>query len=141
MTSRARTQTVDLDDLPGHHIRRLHQIAVAISLQETEPQGVAPIEFAALPALADAPGMDQRGLARSIGLDSSTTGDVVDRLESRRLVVRHCLPDDRRVRLLTLTDAGYALLRGIVPAMPPAQRCVPDGRCAIGQCGRSLRLS
>ena len=40
-TSRTRSAAVDLDDQPGHHIRRLQQIAVAVFLQETEAQGVA----------------------------------------------------------------------------------------------------
>lgn len=113
---------VDLDDLPGHHIRRLHQIAVAIFLQETEAHGVTPVQFAALQGVAAAPGVDQRTLARSIGLDTSTTGGVVDRLEARGLLTRSASPDDRRVRLLRLTEDGQALLRAIMPAMLRAQQ-------------------
>lgn len=113
---------IDLDDLPGHHIRRLHQIAVAIFLQETEAQGLTPVQYAALQGVASAPGIDQRTLARTIGLDTSTTGGVVDRLEARGLLLRSANPDDRRVRLLTLTDAGHALLREATPAMLRAQQ-------------------
>jgi DNA-binding MarR family transcriptional regulator len=113
---------VDLDDLPGHHIRRLHQIAVAIFLQEAEPHGLTPVQYAALQAVANTPAMDQRTLARTIGLDTSTTGGVVDRLESRGLLLRSANPEDRRVRRLTLTDAGQALLRAAVPAMMRAQQ-------------------
>jgi DNA-binding MarR family transcriptional regulator len=115
-------EAVDLDGLPGHHIRRLHQIAVAIFLQEVEPQGLTPVQYAALQALANAPGVDQRTLARTIGLDTSTTGGVVDRLEARGLLLRNASPDDRRVRRLTLTEAGQALLREAVPAMRRAQQ-------------------
>jgi DNA-binding MarR family transcriptional regulator len=122
MPSPARAPQVDLDEMPGHHIRRLHQIAVAIFLQEAEPQGVTPVQFAALQALANAPGLDQRSLAKSIGLDTSTTGGVVDRLEARGLLVRSLNAEDRRVRLLTLTDEGHALLREVVPAMLRAQQ-------------------
>ena len=66
----------DLDELPGHYIRRLHQIAVAIFLQETEAHGLTPVQFAALHQAAATPGVDQRTLARSIGLDTSTTAGV-----------------------------------------------------------------
>lgn len=114
--------SIELDDLPGHHIRRLHQIAVAIFLQETEPLGLTPVQYAALQAVANAPGIDQRTLARTIGLDTSTTGGVVDRLEARGLLLRSANPDDRRVRLLTLTEAGHALLREALPAMLRAQQ-------------------
>jgi len=116
------SKPVELDDLPGHHIRRLHQIAVAIFLHETEPYGVTPVQFAALQGVAATPGVDQRSLARSIGLDASTTGGVVDRLEARGLLRRQASPDDRRVRLLTLTDEGHELLRAITPSMLRAQQ-------------------
>ena len=112
---------VDLDSLPGHHIRRLHQIAVAIFLQETDAHGLTPVQYAALQTVANAPGLDQRTLARAIGLDTSTIGGVVDRLEARNLLVRKASPDDRRVRLLSLTDAGQALVADAVPAMLRAQ--------------------
>lgn len=118
---RAAGKTVELTDLPGHHIRRLQQIAVAIFLQETQAHGVTPVQYAALQTVSNNPGIDQKTLARSIGFDTSTIGGVVDRLEARGLLVRQGSPDDRRVRLLTLTDAGSALLRDIVPDMHRAQ--------------------
>ena len=121
-TTGPRPQDVNLDDLPGHHIRRLHQIAVAIFLQEAEPQGLTPVQFAALHAVGTAPGTDQRTLARTIGLDTSTTGGVIDRLEARALLVRSANPQDRRVRLLSLTDAGQALLHEVMPAMLATQQ-------------------
>ena len=112
---------MDLDTLPGHHIRRLHQIAVAIFLQETEAHGITPVQYAALQAVNNAPGVDQRTLARTIGLDTSTTGGVIDRLEARGLLARHARPEDRRVRLLALTAEGRARLREVTPAMLRAQ--------------------
>jgi DNA-binding MarR family transcriptional regulator len=113
---------VDLETLPGHYIRRLQQIAVAIFLQETEAHGVTPVQYAGLQAVRKSPGIDQRTLARSIGLDTSTVAGVIDRLESRGLMVRNSSRDDRRVRLLSLTDEGLALLDEIQPAMMRAQQ-------------------
>jgi len=118
---KAAPTVVDLDNLPGHHIRRLHQIAVAIFLQETEAHGLTPVQYGALQTVANAPGLDQRTLARTIGLDTSTIGGVVDRLEARGLLLRNASPDDRRVRLLTLTAAGRELLAAAVPSMLRAQ--------------------
>ena len=115
------TKPIDLDRLPGHYIRRLQQIAVAIFLQETEAFGVTPVQFAALQAVHNTPGVDQRTLARTIGFDTSTTAGVIDRLEARGLLQRNTSPEDRRVRLLTLTDDGAALLAQVVPAMQRAQ--------------------
>lgn len=112
---------VDLATLPGHHIRRLQQIAVAVFLQETEPHGVTPVQFAALQTIANAPGVDQRTLAARIGLDTSTIAGVVDRLEARGLVQRSASPDDRRVRLLSPTDDGIRALAAVAPGMRAAQ--------------------
>ncbi len=113
---------VDLLQMPGHHIRRLQQIAVAIFLQETEHHGITPVQFAALQAVANQPGLDQRSLARSIGFDTSTIAGVIDRLEARGLMRRNASADDRRVRLLTLTDAGHQLLAAVQPDMLRAQQ-------------------
>ncbi|HEV8689311.1 MAG TPA: MarR family winged helix-turn-helix transcriptional regulator [Ideonella sp.] len=112
---------LDLDSLPGNAIRRLQQIAVAIFLQEAEPQGVTPVQFATLQALANTPDVDQRTLARSIGFDTSTIASVMDRLEARGLVQRSRDPNDGRVRLLALTPQGHALLSEVVPAMHRTQ--------------------
>ena len=110
-----------LDELPGHFIRRLQQIAVAIFLEETEGHGITPVQFAALAEVARQPQIDQRTLARSIGYDTSTIGGVIDRLEARGLVQRNASPVDRRVRLLTLTSAGQLLLAAVMVPMQRAQ--------------------
>lgn len=110
-----------LDQLPGHLIRRLQQIAVALFLEETQAHGVTPVQYGALATIQRQPGLDQRTLARLIGYDTSTIGSVIDRLEARQLVVRNASPSDRRVRLLTLTPEGDALVRAIEPDMRRAQ--------------------
>ena len=116
-----RTRPIDLESLPGHHIRRLHQIAVAIFLQEIEPKGLTPVQYAVLQTVDNSPGVDQRTLAGTIGQDTSTTGGVLDRLEARGLLQRNASADDRRVRLLTLTDVGQDLLERAIPGMLRAQ--------------------
>jgi DNA-binding MarR family transcriptional regulator len=79
------------------------------------------VQFAALQTVANQPGLDQRTLAASIGFDTSTIAGVVDRLEARGLLLRQVAPQDKRVRLLTLTREGSALLAAAVPGMLRAQ--------------------
>jgi MarR family transcriptional regulator, lower aerobic nicotinate degradation pathway regulator len=110
-----------LEDLPGHYIRRLQQIAVGIFMDETADVNVTPVQFALLFAASQETGLDQRTLAGRIGLDTSTIGAVVDRLERRELIERKASPDDKRVRLLSVTPAGRKLLHGVMPAMLRAQ--------------------
>lgn len=112
---------VSIDQQPGYAIRRLHQISVSLFLQETQAHGVTPVQYAALQTLGNHPGIDQRTLARAIAQDTSTTAGVVDRLETRGLLIRQHDPRDKRVRLLTLTPDGNALLNELVPAMLRAQ--------------------
>ena len=110
-----------LDDLPGHYIRRLQQIAVGIFMDETEDVNITPVQFALLFAASKQAGLDQRTLAGKIGLDTSTIGAVVDRLESRELIERKVSPEDKRVRLLSVTPTGHTLLQSVIPAMLRAQ--------------------
>jgi MarR family transcriptional regulator, lower aerobic nicotinate degradation pathway regulator len=137
---------VDLHELPGHHIRRLQQIAVSIFLQEAEGLGVTPIQFAALQAVANhaasGPAIDQRRLAAAIGLDTSTVGGVIDRLEARGLLARQLSADDRRVRLLAITGDGAQVLAAVQPAMQRAQDRIlaPLPRAERREFMRMLRL-
>jgi len=116
-----RFMSVEIDNLPGFHIRRLQQIAVAVFLEETQATGITPVQYAALYAVGREPGIDQRTLARTIGFDTSTIGSVIDRLESRGLMQRNAHPEDRRVRLLTLTPEGQRVLEEVEPGMLRAQ--------------------
>ena len=116
----------DNNDMPGHLARRFQQIAVAVFLQEVEEHGLTPVQYSALQGIENIPGVDQRTLARSIGFDTSTIASVIDRLESRGLVLRNASPSDKRVRLLTLTDEGRTLLAGVIPAMLRAQERMLD---------------
>ena len=112
---------ISFDVLPGHYIRRLQQISVAIFLQETEGFGITPVQFAALSALEEFPQIDQKTLANTIGLDTSTIGGVINRLELRGLVKRSPSEKDRRVHVLTLTPEGELLLQDISPFVLQAQ--------------------
>ena len=133
---------VELDHLPGHNIRRLQQIAVAVFLQETDSHGITPVQYAALRAIGDAPGIDQRSLARAIGFDTSTIAGVVDRLETRGLMTRHTAPEDRRARRLSLSTAGRTLLCAATPAILRAQARIlaPLSRSEQAEFMRMLRV-
>ncbi|WP_157265305.1 MarR family winged helix-turn-helix transcriptional regulator [Azohydromonas aeria] len=125
MTTDASTDSLSalpaLDDLPGHFIRRLQQIAVALFMDELKDWNLTPVQYAALNAAARMPDIEQGALARAIGFDTSTTGGVVDRLERQGLLLRKPSPSDRRVRLLGITEAGRALLDQVGPAIATVQ--------------------
>jgi DNA-binding MarR family transcriptional regulator len=70
-----------------------------------------------------------RDLATRLGTDAPYTTLIVDDLEKRGLVIRTRHPDDRRSKLVTLTDAGRAaaeVAQGIVGAPPEALLALDD---------------
>jgi DNA-binding MarR family transcriptional regulator len=107
----------DLYDLPGHLIRRLHQISVAIFANRMAEAGIdlTPVQFAALTTVDDNPGVDQATLAGLIAYDKVTIGGVVDRLVQKGLLRREVSKRDRRARVLTLSDEGQRLLTRALP--------------------------
>lgn len=116
-----KTDKLEIYDMPGHLIRRCHQISVALFMAECESFGVTPIQFAALSALKAFPGEDQAAIAGRVAIDRSTTGNVVSRLEERGFLRRDPDKNDRRVKRLTLTKKGVDLLEKISPVVAHAQ--------------------
>lgn len=116
-------------DLPGHQIRRLHQISVAVFAAQTKAAGfeLTPVQYAALASLHDHPGIDQATLAGLIAYDRVTIGGVISRLETRGYVERRVRDDDRRARSLTLTERGESLLQTIRPAVRATQDQIMAG--------------
>jgi MarR family transcriptional regulator, lower aerobic nicotinate degradation pathway regulator len=96
---------------PGHLIRRSQQIAVAIFFEEFDGLDVTPVQYAALIAIRERPGMDQRTLVDQIAIDRSTIGSMLKTLESRGLIVRTTPKNNQRVKQLFITEAGDRLLQ------------------------------
>src|SRR4051794_29792738 len=116
--------TASLDDLyakPGHLIRRCQQIATAIFLEETSSFGITPVQYAALTAVARYPSIDATRLSQLVAFDRSTLGNVLERLEQKKLVKRTSGSKDRRIKKISLTPAGRALLEDIEGAVDRAQ--------------------
>jgi MarR family transcriptional regulator, lower aerobic nicotinate degradation pathway regulator len=109
---------------PGHLIRRLQQIAVAIFMAETERFNVTPVQYSALLTVELHPGIDQTTLVNIIAFDRSTIGNVVGRLESKKLIKRAAGSRDRRTKRLTITPQGRRLLREIRESVESAQKLI-----------------
>lgn len=106
----------DLYDQPGHLLRRAHQIAQGLFTEHLGAD-VTPVQYSILRMVHEVPGIDQVGLARRIGLDTSTTALTAARLESKGLIVRSIVQNNRRQLQLTLTDEGEGLLASLVPGV------------------------
>jgi len=106
-------QAEPLYGMPGHLIRRCHQISVALFHQECAAFGITPQQYAVLRVLAAHDGVDQITLAGLAAFNRTTAGDVVARMEDAGLLTRHDGSDDRRVKNLFLTKAGLRLVKEV----------------------------
>jgi DNA-binding MarR family transcriptional regulator len=111
----------DFRHAPGHLIRRAHQVAVGIFMEETAEYDVTPVQFAILNALIDDPGEDQVTLARKVAFDAATFGSVIGRLEAKGWVRREADAADRRRKLLWVTPAGAQAAAGMKRTVARAQ--------------------
>ena len=119
----------DVNQMPGHLIRRLHQAAVAIFHAEVGELGydLTPVQYAALAKIERNPGIDQITLAGLIGYDRTTITGVIDRLEQKGLVKREVGERDRRSRVLRISDEGLQVLNEVTPAVLNAQVIMLQG--------------
>jgi DNA-binding MarR family transcriptional regulator len=106
---------------PGYLFRRMQQIAVALFVEECRAFDLTPVQYASLVAIHTHPGIDATRLSAVIAFDRSTLGNVIERLEAKKLIERRPSSADKRVKLLYLTRAGAIVLRDIMPSVDRAQ--------------------
>jgi DNA-binding MarR family transcriptional regulator len=122
MPNRSAAVTMDaVYTKPGYLFRRMQQIAVAIFVEECKAYGLTPVQYAALVAIRTHPGIDATRLSAVIAFDRSTLGHVIERLETKHYIERKPAREDKRIKLLHLTETGMALLHEIMPSVDRAQ--------------------
>lgn len=116
-------------EMPGHLIRRMNQISVAIFMEEASKAGfdLTPVQYAALDAIRAREALDQATLASMIAYDRVTIGGVVDRLVSKGLVRRETSSRDRRARELYLTEKGREVFSAMTPVVERIQDLMLEG--------------
>lgn len=112
----------DVYESPGHLIRRSHQISTSLFAEELGTYGLTPIQYASLLTLRDQPGIDQRTLSRTIAIDRSTVGGVLNTLETKGLICREIPEDNKRIKTAKITPAGDQLLSQTIAAISNVQR-------------------
>jgi DNA-binding MarR family transcriptional regulator len=110
-----------MHEMPGHLIRRAHQISGAVFTVHLAGFELTSVQYAAMEAIASQPGIDATRLSELIAFDKATLGGVLDRLEAKGLIARRPSPQDRRVKSVSLTAAGGRLLKKVGPHVAAAQ--------------------
>jgi len=120
---------LEIHNMAGHLIRRLHQISSSVFQDRIKTQGydLTSVQFAAMNAIGANPGIDQASLAGLIAYDKATIGGVVDRLERKGYVSRIVSKRDRRARELSLTKTGAKVFAELIPVVRALQVDVLTG--------------
>ena len=113
--------TLSIYAQPGHLIRRAQQVSSALFAEECGAFDITAVQYAAMVAIDANPGVDATRLSALVAFDRSTLGNVLERLEGKRWVVRDGSVADRRVKRLQLTPAGVEVLRAVKPAVERVQ--------------------
>jgi len=98
-----------LIDAPGHLLRVAQQVHTRL-WAETVPGDITAPQYAALRALAEQPGGDQRTIGDHAALDKATMAEMTVRLVQRGLLLRRRDPADGRRKLLSLSPHGATVL-------------------------------
>ena len=120
---------MQLHEMAGHLIRRLNQHSTQVFSQHVQQIGydLTPVQFAAMNAIASAPGIDQASIAAKIAYDKATIGGVIDRLEQKGYILRTVSQRDRRAREVSLTPEGQKLFDKMLPEVIALQRDILPG--------------
>jgi len=100
----------------------LHQIHIGLFAEECQQFDITPVQYGLLTVLYSGNALDQVTLATEVGIDRTSGADVMRRLERRGLLVRVQSKEDRRAKLVQITDEGKALVRAMQPSMERAQQ-------------------
>ena len=106
-------ELAEVHDNPGHLIRRCHQIAVGIFMDNFGELGLTPVQCSLLLVVKKRPGVDQTELSGLVALDRTNTATTLMRLEQKGLISRETSAADKRVKRVYVTDAGDKILATI----------------------------
>jgi DNA-binding MarR family transcriptional regulator len=103
-----------LDELIGYHLHRAEIASFRYFVRPVEKSRYTPKQFSVLVLTRANPGLSQVDLGRSLGMDRATTMMVIDKLQSRKLLIRKRSEVDRRKHAIHLTPKGQAMTQRLV---------------------------
>jgi DNA-binding MarR family transcriptional regulator len=100
-----------LEDSLGYALRMASFAATQRFHKVMRPFHLRPAQFSTLVLIGANPGVRQRDLCETLGIEKANFVGLLDILEHRNLVERRAEPEDRRRYAIFLTKEGQALLR------------------------------
>ncbi|MHC8945257.1 MarR family transcriptional regulator [Advenella incenata] len=106
---------------PGFLVRRLNQIHYSMFFEECKNENITPVQHGVLSVLLNEQYLDQSSIGLKVGLDRTTSADVIKRLADKGLVSRRVNPDDRRSRQSFITEEGIRVMKQLRKGMIRSQ--------------------
>ncbi|TRW17447.1 MarR family winged helix-turn-helix transcriptional regulator [Glacieibacterium frigidum] len=122
----SRPDAPTIDDCIALKVRRLARKVTQIYDDALAPHGLTVGQLGILAGLRRSRGVGIAALAEQRSTDASTVSRLVRPLERAGLLSIEPDPEDRRAKLLRLTDAGAVRVRAAAPAWTAAQAQVGD---------------
>ncbi|ARP94952.1 MarR family winged helix-turn-helix transcriptional regulator [Bordetella genomosp. 13] len=113
--AQAPDSSYQFSDQVGHLLRRAYQRHMAIFQQTIPDSQLTAAQFVVLCAVRDRQACSLVEVVKATAIDQATVRGVIERLKTRELLAVSHDPADRRKVLVTLTDAGHALVGEMVP--------------------------
>ncbi|MBC7769179.1 MAG: MarR family transcriptional regulator [Phycisphaerales bacterium] len=110
---------------PSHLLHRAEQLAADRFSQLVEDK-ITLRQFAVLAAIGEAPGLSQSDLVRATGVDRSTVGDMMSRMERNRWITRSASEADARAHAVNLAPEGERLLAAAMHHARAADAAILD---------------
>jgi DNA-binding MarR family transcriptional regulator len=101
----------EIDDILGFHIRLAHGTAYRHFMQSFKFLDMTQKQVSVLWLVSDHPGIAQADLAKRLQLDRATVMAIVNRLVTRRFIVRGASDTDGRKQTLKVLPAGVKALQ------------------------------
>jgi DNA-binding MarR family transcriptional regulator len=115
-----------LPELLGYELRRAQIRVFQDFAGALRDHDLTPGHFGILVLLSQNPGISQSALAKAVGVERSTLGEVIEKLEVRGLVDRQPSPEDRRSLAVRLSVRGEDFLELVLPLVRAHEDKIAD---------------
>ncbi|KRA80384.1 MarR family winged helix-turn-helix transcriptional regulator [Altererythrobacter sp. Root672] len=115
-----------LEGSVGPRVRLLRNALSARSIAVSAPYGLPTGSLTVLALIAANPGSSQSALAQRSGLNKSALVGIVDQLETRGLVERGRVANDRRRYEVSVTVEGERTMQALFAAVDAEERAIRE---------------
>lgn len=97
------------EGLVGYNLRRAYAVHMQRFVAVFGRLNIRPVQFTLLSHLFNNPGLNQSQMGKALDIQRANLVTLLDELETRELVQREMDPNDRRSRVVNLTQDGKQL--------------------------------